>query len=324
MGHSRSEIFDKYYVSQIVGADIQSVYLGILSKDAIIRLAGHMSLTRDPRVLTAIGQSRLSYIELEPEVKALKAKRDHLKADIIARFGMIKLARDQDTDLYEDYQATLADLRNRKKQVDREKFSFDWQTYFANVGCEEIDRQRRGLEPTYVNEQPSFAIEERVYLATLLCRNENVEETSEDVFQARRIQALQYMVSLCSRREAPRQTRQSSEMEIDQSTTTIEMEDLGDEDDEEDEERETLKRKDMICQGLQCPWCFHTQSLPIDTRTFGFANKYTLCRHITAQHLKFRNSNIQCPYQSCKAKIETKIHLKNHIEKDHKLSLPWK
>jgi len=194
---------------------VQSAYLGTPSKDALIRLAGHMSLTRDPRALAAIGQSRLSYINLEPEVKALEAKRDDLKADITARFGMIKLAQDQDTDSYEEYQAILANLRNRKKQVDREKFCFDWQTYFANVGCKEIDRQRRGLEPTYIDEKPSFVVEERARLAGLLYRNENIEETSEDRVQAHRIQALQYMISLCSRREAPRQARQSSEMEID-------------------------------------------------------------------------------------------------------------
>lgn len=66
MGHSRSEIFEKYYLSQVVGADVMSAYLGTPSKDALNRLAGHMSLTRDPRALAKVRERELSQIH-DPE-----------------------------------------------------------------------------------------------------------------------------------------------------------------------------------------------------------------------------------------------------------------
>jgi len=36
MGHSRAEIYDKYYINEVVGTDTQSAYLGTPSKDALI------------------------------------------------------------------------------------------------------------------------------------------------------------------------------------------------------------------------------------------------------------------------------------------------
>ncbi len=55
MGHSRAEIFDKYYVSHVVRTDLQSAYLGTPSKVGLLRLAGRMDLTRDPTAKSAVG-----------------------------------------------------------------------------------------------------------------------------------------------------------------------------------------------------------------------------------------------------------------------------
>src|SRR6266516_3792650 len=119
MGHSRAEIFDKYYINQIVGTDTQSAYLGTPSKDALIKLAGHMGLTRDPKARQSVKPNRLA-ITLDPEVQSLENLRAQLKADITARYGPIKAAKG--TELYEIYHTTLADLRNRKELVKRQAF----------------------------------------------------------------------------------------------------------------------------------------------------------------------------------------------------------
>lgn len=204
-----------------------SAYLGTPSKDALNRLAGHMSLTRDPRDLANVRERELSQIH-DPEMEALGAKRVQLKADIIACFGLI--TRSHGTSIYEEYHAILTDLRNRRKQLERETFKFHWKTYFANVGCNEIDRQRRGgLETSFIQDKPSFALEERESLASLLCRNDDVDNISKATAQENRNEALRYMIRLCFRCEAPRQTYQRS--------GSIEVAD----EDKMDEERECPK-----------------------------------------------------------------------------------
>jgi Protein of unknown function (DUF3435) len=48
MGHVNGSIYEKSYRNQIVDADIVSAFLETPSDEAIIKLMGHMSLTRDP------------------------------------------------------------------------------------------------------------------------------------------------------------------------------------------------------------------------------------------------------------------------------------
>lgn len=177
MRHSRSQIFDQWYISQISGADTQSAYLETSSRNALVRLASHMSLTRDPRAMAAIRQSLKMHVQHDDsEVRELEEKARTLKANITGRFGMIKCA--VGTTLYDDYQNTLADLRRRKKQVERETFESTWDEYFKRVGCEEIDRQRRGQKSTYTEPRPVFPFEERAQLADWLWRNADVDKVS--------------------------------------------------------------------------------------------------------------------------------------------------
>ncbi|KAI9763720.1 MAG: hypothetical protein M1839_006318 [Geoglossum umbratile] len=157
MGHSRAEIYDKYYINQVVGTDTQSAYLGTPSKDALINLAGHMNLTRDPEAPNSI-RPDLRAVKLDLEVQALEDERAQLRADIIAKFGSIKSAAD--TALYDDYCTTLADLRSRKEQVRRLKLDKDWQGYFKNSSIRHIDEQRRGIAYTYTEVTPTFIFKE--------------------------------------------------------------------------------------------------------------------------------------------------------------------
>jgi hypothetical protein len=108
MGHSRAEIYDKYYINQV-----QSAYLGT-PKDALISLIGHMSLTRDHEAPSLV-QPNQKAVKLDLEVQRLEDQRAQLRADIVAEFGSIKAATGME--LHNKYCTTLADLRSRKQQV---------------------------------------------------------------------------------------------------------------------------------------------------------------------------------------------------------------
>jgi hypothetical protein len=62
---------------------------------------------------------------------------------------------------------------------------------------------------------PTFIFEERERLASLLCQNRDVMEMSEYEVYENRLNVLQDIISLCGRREAPRQvSRQAYEESI--------------------------------------------------------------------------------------------------------------
>ena len=48
MGHVNGTIYEKSYRNQVVDADIVSAFLETPSDEAIMKLMGHLSLTRDP------------------------------------------------------------------------------------------------------------------------------------------------------------------------------------------------------------------------------------------------------------------------------------
>ncbi|KAI9770756.1 MAG: hypothetical protein M1840_003006 [Geoglossum simile] len=298
MGHSRAEIYDKYYINQVVGTYTQSAYLGTPSKDALINLAGHMNLTRDPEAPNSI-RPDLRAVKLDPEVQALEDERAQLRADIIAKFGSIKSAAG--TALYDDYCITLADLRSRKEQVRRLKLDKDWQGYFNNSSIRHIDEQRRGIAYTYTEVTPTFIFEERERLASLLCQNRDVMEMSEYEVYENRLNALQDIISLCGRREAPRQV---SRQAYEEST-------------EEDPDPFPIS-----CLGTQCLFYLGESSLCHSARTFSFSHRDALIRHVSG-HLRTRDwsKNPSCPHPVCKTKLDSEMHFKNHAAIIHNIKL---
>jgi len=89
MGHARAGIFDQYYRNNIIQMDTQSAFLGVPSRDALIKLAGHMSLTRDPTAPTSI-QVDKSAIALDTEVQELERQCIELKGCLKANGKKIK------------------------------------------------------------------------------------------------------------------------------------------------------------------------------------------------------------------------------------------
>lgn len=72
MGHSRAEIYDRYYISQYVKKDIQTAYLSTPFKDALIGLVSHMSIKRDLQALTHLNKQQVALCYNYEEVKVLK------------------------------------------------------------------------------------------------------------------------------------------------------------------------------------------------------------------------------------------------------------
>ena len=76
-------------ITVIIQMDTQSAFLRVPSRDALIKLAGHMSLTRDPTAPTSI-QVDKSAIALDTEVQELERLCIELKGCLKANGKKIK------------------------------------------------------------------------------------------------------------------------------------------------------------------------------------------------------------------------------------------
>src|SRR5947208_6679396 len=158
----------------------------------------------------------------------------------------------------------------------------------------------------YTEVTPTFIFDERNRLAGLLCQNRDVTEMSEHEVYENRLNALRDMISLCARREAPRQSPRQAYEEITQEEVTYEDPDLF----------------PMSCPGTQCLFCLGESSLCHSARTFSFSRRDALIRHVNG-HLRPRDwsKNPFCPHPVCEAKLDSEMHFKNHAAVIHNIRL---
>lgn len=73
MGHLDFWIFDKYYTSDQIKIDIQFVFFGCSTKDALVTVTANMEITRDPRAPKRLDKNKKqSILEQDPRLRKLK------------------------------------------------------------------------------------------------------------------------------------------------------------------------------------------------------------------------------------------------------------
>ena len=93
MGHVNGSIYEKSYRNQVVDADIVSAFLETPSDEALMKLMGHMSLTRDPNAPAEPTSAQRREIQADVEVVAAKRLVDISTKDIRDRYGSVAAAK---------------------------------------------------------------------------------------------------------------------------------------------------------------------------------------------------------------------------------------
>jgi hypothetical protein len=273
----------------------------------MIKLAGHMSLTRDPAAPTSIQVDR-SAITLDTEVQQLEKQRIELRQSLTANGKKIKNTKA--TELLERYQTTLRRLNNRKKKVERLIEEKAREEFFRTASTRYIDEQRRGLRQEYTETTPIFEFQERSRLVSLLFQNRDVAEMSEQEIYQSRLEAMRNMASLCGRRMPRPQPRRRL---LTCNKTTKETCEKS-----EDEDPNLFP---IECPGTQCLFCLGDETLCSSSRTFSFSRKDVLIKHVESLHLKAWDwvESPECPHPLCEAKLESTMHFKNHAAQVHNI-----
>jgi hypothetical protein len=171
MGHVNGSIYEKSDRHQVVDADIVSAFLETPSDEAIMKLMGHMSLTRDPNAPAEPTSAHRRQVKDDPEVIAAKRLLDNSTVAIRDRYGSMAAAgrkAQEDPTL-----RTELDNNNRlKKDHDRlsktklmELFETSREEYFSTLGAVCPENQHTGQEEPAGPSVPTFCFNERDELA---------------------------------------------------------------------------------------------------------------------------------------------------------------
>ena len=93
MGHVNGSTYEKSYRNQVVDTDIVSAFLETPSDKALMKLMGHMSLTRDPNAPAEPTSAQRREIQADVEVVAAKRLFDISTKDIRDRYGSVAAAK---------------------------------------------------------------------------------------------------------------------------------------------------------------------------------------------------------------------------------------
>ncbi|KAK2813885.1 hypothetical protein FQN50_000286 [Emmonsiellopsis sp. PD_5] len=174
MGHSRADIFERYYISQKVKRDVQSAFIGCAARESIISAVTRFSLTRDPRVPKELSDEQKTAIERDPQLVKLSDRQKSLSKLIKRKHGSIVKAKG--TELHRQYTEIGDTIRTERQSLYRVAFERMRDEFYATIVTIEIERQLLGLSVSEISEvedtgRNHFTFPERARLAQNLFRS---------------------------------------------------------------------------------------------------------------------------------------------------------
>ena len=321
MGHRNSEIHDRYYQNQVLDTDIVSAFLDTPSDEALMKLMGHMSLTRDPSAPSKPSLAQYDQARNDAEVVASKLNLQKITNEFLRCHGAITAARrkaKESPDIARAVKALDQQRRDHDKIHKRklsDLFEVSRQEYFATLGATCLEIQHTGGEESIGPTKPEYRFTERAELTTLLfpaVRSQPVSY-SEQVHMSCEI--IRNYESLCHRREYRRPPVKRAKSNTVDEPVDVKPCFL-------DTEPDIYP---MQCPGTQCLFCLGDTTLCVEIRTRCFSKPFTLTRHVQTQHLQYlpKGKPFICPHPSCaldSVQLQHADHFKSHALQAHSVA----
>jgi hypothetical protein len=325
MGHVNGTIYEKSYRNQVVDCDIVSAFLETPSDEAVMKLMGHLSLTRDPNAPAEPTSAQRREIQADPDVVMARSLLHSSTKALRDRYGSVaaakRKARGDPT-----VQIKLDENKKLKKDHDRlsrrkltSLFEASREEYFSTLGAACLENQHTGQEEAAGPSIPTFRFSEREGLAKLLFPLPSQKPKSYQQQIEDSCQIIGLYSSLCSRREYPRTRRGPQDASQDQSDSVKSNDASEVKPCFLDTEPDIYP---MRCPGTQCLFCLGDITLAATIRTRCFKNPFTLTRHVDKQHLHYlpKGQSFNCPHPSCSLEgfiLQDANHFKNHALQGH-------
>jgi hypothetical protein len=150
MGHVNGFIYKKSYRNQIVDADIVSAFLETPSDEAIMKLMGHISLTRDLNAPTQSTSAQRRQVRDDPEIVAAKRLLNVSTKALRDRHGSVAAAKrktQDDLTVENELQENTRLRKNHDSLIKRKLtslFETSRQEYFSTLGAACLENQYTG------------------------------------------------------------------------------------------------------------------------------------------------------------------------------------
>ena len=280
--------------------DTQAAYRGLKPQTALMRAAGGMSRTIDPRRPRKLTPAQQAEVDRHPEVRLLRRIRDQ-KRSVVHKRG---------TPLYDQYQRAYRAYRNSRRRYEKALLMEVKEKYKKEQPVIDIQRQLKGLP---VVEQKAIQTARNVFMERVRAIDAlfTFATSSTEGECQRRAAAIDALVALCKKQETQGFRRRKAEVKVkgeealpaDSPTSNL---------------SETLR---VECQDRQCIFCLGNEDLPNEDRLKTFWARGDLKKHFHRKHLRHHPDDepIACPHPRCDITFERKTCFQNHVERVHKI-----
>ncbi|KAH7121977.1 FluG domain-containing protein [Dactylonectria estremocensis] len=281
--------FHSAYLNERVKFDIQNTFLREQTEDQLCKLFAHISLTRDPRATRGIVPQDM-WANQQPDPEIIKLEQRH----IALKGGTYQVQGQQEEEQLQQLTDTIRlkrIKRNRQTVKDYRKY------YFHNRPTWDIKQQARG-EPDeeYIEPAIKLNIPKHAKLADLIYK-QPADFTQDEMLQ-RRIQAINLIIALCSKRETSKRRHirpRVTETPIKNESPRPEIESY------------PTDPFPLLLDVRQCPNCFRDERLTFEEHTFRYYRPRIRDDHLDNHHLPERERAFQT------LKPKDLDHFRNHV-----------
>lgn len=306
MGHANSRTFE-FYLNEQVKLDVQAAFLGLPSRDVLLKAVGYMGLTADPHAPTKLTPEQTQAMTSDPKLAKLHKKYAMLSQEICMTFGSPRCPKN--SELYKKRAELKRALDKAKshwrlialKEARKEHFRT---ADTATLEAQFLDIKSAHPDADQIRTPDMFRLKERHAVAQILC-DIPLERTEEVVLRQRR-RLIETMMKLCKRREKRQRT-------VALPLTT---------------QPETAAVYDfpVRCKVTQCVFCLGSEDLPYNQRVFCWTRPSKMMDHVEKHHLALlrEGTQVSCPHPRCKEQeviLNHVSHFKNHVFREHGVAL---
>lgn len=328
MGHRKgdSSTYVRYYMSNFIDVDCQSICFGSVPHHDFVRLATRLRRHEGaPKELTV---DQLAEINDDKRLVDYRAEKKRARLDW-RRQGYRSREQAQDTDMRKRFDKYSKLEKNLIRKLKASRLQKAIEEFHANIHVEEINRQLCGIKPADIIAPPNieYDLSERKEVAQLFSLA--AESTDEESLHSLRINLITTITQLCKLSEstcrwtdkrgckqvATRRAREYRAQRINKADDSGYASDTSAQKARKEAELDLLKRT-----GPTCPFCQWQSSHGVAQRTKTWRLD-SLARHIRGQHLKRRRTPFVCPWQNCDAFLANSEHFAGHASR-HGLHLP--
>jgi Protein of unknown function (DUF3435) len=315
LDHTGSMMFERNYLSRILRYSTQNAYWGRNPDSDSAKAASRIGCLRDPRRPRRLTEKQSQQIRREPKIIELCDVRDRLRAEIVSKYGVVRMAEGEP--IYEDYQKLRRTLNSTIRAEERAFLQQIQKEYDVTAPVIDIQRQLNGELSDDDDDDTSGSVtiqlkfvERRRIAEASLCDPSTFR--AEKGFR-RHIDISTDMIALCKRRERrrPRTYRSQGGPIFNTADDEIILPNL---------EPEEVSFVPLKCTPFQCLFCLTSVDLPLEERHSSYKSKFSLQRHTDRCRLnKFGpDERMSCPDPACEGVVlESKIHFKNHAARVH-------